>query len=175
MGNRVGSTPTTRTTSEQALHRLLRFFMRVPRRVGCIIGKRTPRRGAHGASVSSSRNHRGPGHIESGTGRIYNPPLRGGIIKPRRKSGAGPGGHTGRSYGKTESGSVGADFISARAHRRVGCTIGERTHRRGAHRASVTGYDFYRTGGRYTRFRRHVGMPAYARSGRRTALLTAGG
>ncbi len=157
------------------MHRLLRFFMRVPRRVGCIIGKRTPRRGAHGASVSSSRNHRGPGHIESGTGRIYNPPLRGGIIKPRRKSGAGPGGHTGRSYGKTESGSVGADFISARAHRRVGCTIGERTHRRGAHGASGTGCELRRAGGRWTRSRRHVGMPPYARSDRRSALHTVAG
>ena len=82
-----------------------------------------PRRGAHGASEPSSRNHRGPGHIEPGTGRIYHPPLRGGIIKPRRKSGAGPGGHTGRPYERTEGGSVGADYISARAHRRVGCTI----------------------------------------------------
>ena len=39
-----------------------------------------------------------------------------------RKSGAGPGGHTGRPYGKTGGGSVGADFISARPHQRVGCT-----------------------------------------------------
>ena len=39
-----------------------------------------------------------------------------------RKSGAGPGGHTGRPYGKTGGGSVGADFISAHTHRRVGCT-----------------------------------------------------
>ena len=39
-----------------------------------------------------------------------------------RKSGAGPGGHKARSYGKTGGGSVGADFISARPHQRVGCT-----------------------------------------------------
>ena len=39
------------------------------------------------------------------------------------------GGHTGRPYGKTESGSVGADFISARPRRRVGCTLAERVHR----------------------------------------------
>ena len=30
-------------------------------------------------------------------------------------------------YEKTEGGAVGADFISAHARRRVGCTIGERT------------------------------------------------
>ena len=33
-----------------------------------------------------------------------------------------PGGHKARPYGKTGSGSVGADFISAHTHRRVGCT-----------------------------------------------------
>ena len=104
-----------------------------------------------------------------------------------------PGGHTGRPYGKTGGGSVGADFISARAappcrmHPRDarpyeetgGGAVGaacmaaraalprcmhpaERTHRRGAHRASVTRYGFCRTGSRCTRSRRHVGMPPYA-------------
>ena len=33
-----------------------------------------------------------------------------------------PGGHKARPYGKTGGGSVGADFISARPHQRVGCT-----------------------------------------------------
>ena len=33
-----------------------------------------------------------------------------------------PGGHKARPYGKTGGGSVGADFISAHTHRRVGCT-----------------------------------------------------
>ena len=51
-----------------------------------------------------------------------------------------PGGHTGRPYERAASGPVGADYISAR----VGCTTAERTHRRGAHGASVTGYDFRR-------------------------------
>ena len=164
---------------------------RAHRCVGCTLAERTHRRGAHGASVSSSRNHRGPGHIEPGTGRIYNPPLRrgrgmvrsaeclgpggGGPIKLRRKSGAGPGGHAGRPYEKTESGSVGADFISARAHRCVGCTLAERTHRRGAHGASGTGCELRRAGGRWTRSRRHVGMPPYARSDRRSALHTVAG
>ena len=50
---------------------------------------------------------------------------------PRRESGPGPGGHTGRPYEKAASGTVGADYISARAHCRVGCTIVERTRRRG--------------------------------------------
>ena len=59
--------------------------------------------------------------------RSASDPGGGGPIKPRRKSGAGSGGHTGRPYGKTESGSVGADFISARAHRRVECTNADRT------------------------------------------------
>ena len=58
----------------------------------------------------------------------------------------------------------------ARAHRRVGCTIVERAHRRGAHRASAAGYDLRSAGSRCTRSRRHVGMPPYARSGWRTAL-----
>ena len=44
-----------------------------------------------------------------------------------RKSGAGPGGHTGRPYEETGGGSVGAACMAARAHRRVGCTIAERT------------------------------------------------
>ena len=34
-----------------------------------------------------------------------------------------------RPYEKTASGSVGADFISARAHRRVGCTLADRTQK----------------------------------------------
>ena len=102
-------------------------------------------------------------------------PGAGGPIKPRRKSGAGPGGHTGRPYERTEGGSVGADFISARAHRCVGCTLGERTHRRGAHGASGTGCELRRAGGRWTRSRRHVGMPPYARSDRRSALHTVAG
>ena len=75
-----------------------------------------------------------------------------------------PGGHAGRPYEKTASGSVGADFISARCCR-VGCTFAERLHRRGAHRASGTGYEFRKTASRCTRSRRHVGMPPYARSG----------
>src|SRR5699024_6504180 len=44
-----------------------------------------------------------------------------------RKSGAGPGGHTGRPYEETGGGAVGAACVAARAHRRVGCTVAERT------------------------------------------------
>ena len=44
-----------------------------------------------------------------------------------QKSGAGPGGHTGRPYEETGGGAVGAACMAARAHRRVGCTIAERT------------------------------------------------
>ena len=110
------------------------------------IGERTPRKGAsesgcdiHGAGgrctwfradIKSAPTARmGDGAVDGLprtrglAGRCGHPPLRGGIIKPRRKSGAGPGGHTGRPYERTEGGSVGADYISARAHRRVGCTI----------------------------------------------------
>ena len=57
-------------------------------------------------------------------------------------------------------------------HRRVGCTFVERTNRRGAHGASETGCDLRSTGGRCTWSRRHVGMPPYARSVRRTAMYT---
>ena len=85
----------------------------------------------------------------------------------------GPGAYRMRPYGgERRRVRVGADYISARAHRRVGCTFAERTHRRGAHRASVAGYDLRSAGGRGTWSRRHGGMPPYARSGRRTALHT---
>ena len=90
------------------------------------IAERTPRRGAHRASGTDLK-YTGPVVDAPGSGRIYNPPLRrregvcvrrtalhpepGGpmwasaptreTIEPRRKSGAGPGGHTGRPYEKT--------------------------------------------------------------------------
>ncbi len=114
--------------------------------------------GARMARPEPGAIYEGPVADAPGSGRIYNPPLRcgwrcvrfgglpwtrglagrcghrplrGGTIEPRRKSGVCPGGHTGRPYEETRGGSVGADFISAHASRRVGCTIAERTHRRG--------------------------------------------
>ena len=88
----------------------------------------------------------------------------------------GTGAYRMRPYGgERRRVRVGADYISARAHRRVGCTFAERTHRRGAHRASVAGCDLRSAGGRCTWSRRHVGMPPYVRSGWRTALHTAAG
>ena len=86
------------------------------------IAERTPRRGAHRASGTDLK-YTGPVVDAPGSGRIYNPPLRrregvcvrrtalhpepGGpmwasaptreTIEPRWKSGAGPGGHIGRS------------------------------------------------------------------------------
>ena len=182
-----------------------------------------PRRGAHGASEPSSRNHRGPGHIESGTGRIYNPPLRrrtgdgavdglprtrglagrcghrplrGGIIKPRRKSGAGPGGHTGRPYEKTgrrvcrggfyirpcapvcrmhhrRPHSVGADAHIGPPGIDIKSAIAERTARRGAHCASGTGCDIHRAWSMHPVLGGYIIRPYGVdggRCGRRTAL-----
>ena len=123
-------------------------------------------------------------------------PLRGGTIEPWRKATA-----SGRPYRpplrENEKRGVGAAFMAARAaplrrthHRRphpvgadahigplgidIKSAIADHTHRRGAHGASGTGYDFHRTGGRCTRSRRHVGMPPYAQRGRRNALHTEG-
>ena len=48
-------------------------------------------------------------------GRCGYRPLRGETIEPRRKSGAGSGGHTGRPYEKTGGGAVGAACMAARA------------------------------------------------------------
>ena len=56
-------------------------------------------------------------------------PTGNGTIEPRWESEAGPGGHKARPYGKAGSGSVGADFISARAHRRVGRAPAQRTQK----------------------------------------------
>ena len=53
---------------------------------------RTRRRGAHGASVSGSRNHRGPGDTVPGSGRICNPPLQQGRGMVRSADCPGPGG-----------------------------------------------------------------------------------
>ena len=46
------------------------FGALLPELADTAIADRTCRRGAHGASVPSSRNHRGPGYIEPGFGRI---------------------------------------------------------------------------------------------------------
>ena len=96
------------------------------------------------------------------SGRAMRAPTANRIIKPRWKSEAGPGGHKARPYDKTGGGSVGAAFMAARAAPRVGSTIAERSHRRGAHRASVAGYDLRRAGGRCTWSRRaDVGIGPY--------------
>ena len=60
--------------------------------------------------------------------------------------------------------------LYGRPCRRVGCTVAERTRRRGAHGASGTGCDIRWTGGPCTRSWRHVGMPPYAHSGGGNAL-----
>ena len=69
---------------------------------------------------------------------------------------------------------VGADAHIGPLGIDIKSAIADRTHRRGAHGASGTGYDLRRAGGRCTWFRRHVGMPPYARSGWRTAMHTGG-
>ena len=56
-------------------------------------------------------------------------PLRGKPSNPGVNRDPVPGGHKARPYGETGGGSVGADFISARAHRRVGCTLADRTQK----------------------------------------------
>ena len=68
--------------------------------------------------------------------------------------------------------SVGADAHIGPLGTGIKSTIAGRTNRRGAHGASGTGCDLRSTGGRCTRSRRHVGMPPYARSVRRTAMYT---
>ena len=82
--------------------------------------------------IQATRHSRRPGrHLRRAAGgqqRAENRPMK---STPRGESEPGPGGHTGRPYEKAASGTVGADYISARAHCRVGCTIVERTRRRG--------------------------------------------
>ena len=100
------------------------------------------------------------------SGRAMRAPTANRIIKPRWKSEAGPGGHKARPYDKTGGWSVGAAFMAARAAPRVGSTIAERSHRKGAHRASVAGYDLRRAGGRCTWSRRaDGGIGPYKSSG----------
>ena len=62
-------------------------------------------------------------------GRCGHQPLRGKPSNPGVNPDPVPGGHKARPYGETGGGSVGADFISARAHRRVGCTLADRTQK----------------------------------------------
>ena len=132
---------------------------RAHRRVGCTIAERT-RCGARQAMV---RNIQGrwsmqpvpggykirPYSVDGGAcGRRSGPdpggwradvgigPYEAEPSNPGGNRNLVPGGHKARPYGKTGGGAVGADFISARAHRRVGCTIVERT-RCGARQAMV--------------------------------------
>ena len=48
---------------------------------------------------------------------------------PGRNRNPVPGGHKARPYGETGGEFVGADLISACAHRRVGCTHADRTQK----------------------------------------------
>ena len=78
--------------------------------------------GSVGADFISAHTHRRVGCTHPVGADVGIGPYEAEPSNPGGNRNLVPGGHKARPYGKTGGGSVGADFISAHTHRRVGCT-----------------------------------------------------